>query len=239
MSSSHTDISANLGIIRRRIHQAAAASGRDPDNIRLIAVSKYMPEDYVRQAMLAGQYRFGENTIQDALSKQTLIDDPTTEWHFIGHLQSNKAKHIPGNFAWLHTLDSIKLARKLAHAAAVSATALRVLLQVNIAGDPGKSGLPATALFRFIDELLRAELDPLKIRGLMTIGQRDATTTQRRSDFAALYELGQQCARRYGSGLFREYSMGMSGDFEDAIAEGATMIRIGSAIFGPRPSAGA
>ena len=119
--------------------------------------------------------------------------------------------------------------------AAGSATALRVLLQVNIASDPGKSGLPATALFRFIDELLRAELDGLEIRGLMTIGQRDATARQRRRDFSALYELGQQCAGRYGSGLFREYSMGMSGDFEDAIAEGATMIRIGSAIFGPRP----
>ncbi len=221
------------------MRQAATASGRNPDDIRLIAVTKYMPEDYVRQALLAGQHRFGENTIQDAQSKQAVIDDPATEWHFIGHLQSNKAKYVPRNFDWLHTLDSLKLAKKLSHAAQTAATSLRVLLQVNIAGDPDKSGLPPAGLFRFIDDLLSAGPDGLEIRGLMTIGLRDATKTQRRRDFSALYELGQQCARRYGAGLFSEYSMGMSGDFEDAIAEGATMIRVGSAIFGPRPPAGA
>ena len=228
-------ISANLNAIRKRMQHAATTSGRNPDTIRLIAVSKYMPPDYVSQAMLAGQHYFGENTIQDARSKQALIDDPANEWHFIGHLQSNKAKHIPGNFDWLHTLDSIKLAKKLSDAAAPSATALNVLLQVNIAGDTDKFGLPAAGLFRFIDDLLRAELGSIQIRGLMMIGHRDATATQRRRDFSALYELGQQCAGRFGAEFFTEYSMGMSGDFEDAIAEGSTMIRVGTAIFGPRP----
>ena len=236
MSSSRIDISTNLDIIRQRIQQAALSSGRNPDSIRLIAVSKYMPEDYVRQAILAGQHCFGESTIQDAQSKQALIDDPTTEWHFIGHLQSNKAKYIPGNFDWLHTLDSLKLAKKLADAAVISSTTLRLLVQVNIANDPDKSGLPATALFQFIDDLLRAELSGLQLRGLMTIGQRNATASQRRRNFSALHELGQKCAERFGAAQFREYSMGMSGDFEDAIAEGATMIRVGSAIFGPRPN---
>ena len=218
------------------MQRAAALCGRNPDNVRLIAVSKYMPEDYIRQAMLAGQHCFGENTIQEAQSKQALIDDPANEWHFIGHLQSNKAKFIPGNFDWLHTLDSLKLAKKLS-TAAVSTSALRVLLQVNISGDPDKSGLPATGLFQFVDDLLGAGFIGLDLRGLMTIGRRDATPTRRRSDFSALYELGQQCAARFGAEHFCEYSMGMSGDFEDAIAEGATMIRVGSAIFGPRPSA--
>ena len=239
MPSPTTDISANLDAVRKRIQHAAVASGRNPDTIRLIAVSKYMPQDYVRQAMLAGQHCFGENTVQDARSKQALIDDPATEWHFIGHLQSNKAKYIPGNFDWLHTLDSFKLAKKLSDAAASSTTLLRVLLQVNIASDPDKFGLPVATLFRFIDDLLRAELSGIQIQGLMMIGHRDATTAERRRDFSALYELGHNCAERFGAGLFTEYSMGMSGDFEDAIAEGATMIRVGTAIFGPRPQAGA
>jgi len=234
MSPLTPNISANLDTIRKRIQHAAAASGRDPATIRLIAVSKYMPGDYIRQAILAGQRCFGENTLQDAQSKQALIDDPATEWHFIGHLQSNKAKHIPGNFDWLHTLDSLKLAKRLS-AATGSATTLRVLLQVNIANDPDKFGLPAARLFQFIEDLLSAELSGLQLRGLMMIGHRDATVAERRRDFSALYELGQNCARRFGPELFSEYSMGMSGDFEDAITEGATMIRVGTAIFGPRP----
>ena len=238
MPSPTVDIGTNLDAIRKRIQHAAVSSGRDPDTIRLIAVSKYMPPAYIRQALLAGQHCFGENTLQDAQSKQALMDDPATEWHFIGHLQSNKAKHIPGNFDWLHTLDSLKLAKRLSDAA-TSTTPLRVLLQVNIANDPDKFGLPAAGLFRFVDDLQRAELSGIQLRGLMMIGRRDATVTQRRRDFSALYELGQQCAGRFGAGLFSEYSMGMSGDFEDAIAEGATMIRGGTAIFGPRPPAGA
>ena len=237
MSSPTGNISTNLDAVRKRIQHAAATSGRNPETIRLIAVSKYIPEEDVRQAILAGQHCFGENTIQDAQSKQALIDEQATEWHFIGHLQSNKAKHIPGNFGWLHTLDSLKLAKKLSAAATDSRTTLRVLLQVNIASDPDKFGLPATTLFQFIDDLLRADLSSIQIRGLMMIGHRDTTLADRRRDFSALYELGHQCAERFGAGFFNEYSMGMSDDFEDAIAEGATMIRIGRAIFGPRPQA--
>jgi hypothetical protein len=231
-----TGIKTRLEAVRKRIQQAAARSGRDPESIRLIAVSKYMPPASIREAMQAGQYCFGENTVQDALSKQALMDDPATEWHFIGHLQGNKAKHIPGNFDWLHTLDSLKLARRLA-AAATSRGTLQVLLQINIANDPDKFGLPPGGVFRFIDELLSAGLSGIQLRGLMMIGRRDAMAAETRRDFAALYELGQSCAARFGSGFFSEYSMGMSGDFEDAIAEGATMIRVGSAIFGPRPPA--
>ena len=121
MPASASQIHDNLAAIRARIGAAAGRSGRNTDDIRLIAVSKFMPPEAVQQAMAAGQFCFGENFIQDAQTKQALIDDPRTEWHFIGHLQTNKAKLIPGNFDWLHTLDSLKLAGRLSAAASAAA----------------------------------------------------------------------------------------------------------------------
>jgi len=231
------EIQDNFEAIRERMRDAARQSGRAVDDICLIAISKYMPPEYVHSAMSAGQHCFGENAVQEALSKQALIDDPDNEWHFVGHLQSNKAKMLPGNFDWLHTLDSIKLATRLSESALKSACVLKVLLQVNIAGDPDKFGLPANAVFRFIDELLNARLEGIHLRGLMTIGRRDATLDERRTNFSALRELRDSCAAQFDMTGFSELSMGMSGDFEAAIAEGATQIRVGSALFGPRPAA--
>lgn len=236
MSPPAVNIHQNLAAIRERVRTAATAAGRRPDDIRLIAVSKYMPAEYVQQAMAAGQHCFAENTVQDARNKQALLDDPANEWHFIGHLQTNKAKFVPGNFDWLHTLDSLKLAGRLSDQAVRSASSLNVLLQINIASDPDKFGLPPAEVFRFVDELLQSDLAGIRLRGLMTIGRRDTTPEQRRKDFTALRELGNACAQRFGSSLFTELSMGMSGDFETAIMEGATMIRIGSSIFGRRPA---
>jgi len=236
MSLTADEIKDNLEAIRERMRVAAGQSGRLADDIRLIAISKYMPPEYVQSAMSAGQHRFGENTVQDALTKQVLIDDPENEWHFVGHLQSNKAKMIPGNFDWLHTLDSIKLATRLSESALKSTGVLNVLLQVNIAGDRDKFGLPANALPPFIDDLLNASLDGIRLRGLMTIGRRDATLDERRADFSALRNLRDSCAARFDLTGFSELSMGMSGDFEAAIAEGATLIRVGRALFGPRPA---
>ncbi|MEZ5543399.1 MAG: YggS family pyridoxal phosphate-dependent enzyme [Pseudomonadota bacterium] len=234
MSVSASDIAANLEDIRARMHAAATAAGRDPDGIRLIAVSKYMPADYVRMAMAAGQFCFGESTVQDAQTKQALLDDRRTEWHFIGHLQSNKARFIPGRFAWLHTLDSLRLAQRLSAAALDAAHTVQVLIQVNVAADPAKQGLAASELFSFVDRLLAADLAGIRLRGLMTIGRHDADTEPRRAEFAALRELGRACAERFGAPLFCELSMGMSADFELAITEGATMVRVGSSIFGAR-----
>lgn len=228
------DIAANLAAIKVRIHAAAIAAGRDPDAIRLIAVSKYMPADYVRMAMAAGQFCFGENTVQDAQTKQALIDDPRTEWHFIGHLQTNKAKVIPPRFAWLHTLDSLKLATRLSAAALEAASPVNVLVQVNVATDPAKYGLPASEVVPFVDSLLAADLGGIRLRGLMTIGRQDTATDARRAEFAALRDLGQACAAQFGPAHFDELSMGMSADFELAISEGATMVRVGSSIFGAR-----
>ena len=232
-----TGIRQNLEQIRARISLAAVASGRMADDIRLIAVSKNITADCVASAIAAGQHCFGESALQDARNKQALIDDPGNEWHFVGHLQTNKARAVAGQFDWLHTLDSLKLAKKLSAGTNGQTDALKVLLQVNIANDPDKYGLPAAALYRFIDDLLQAELPGISLRGLMTIGQHSATPDQRRTEFAALHELGMQCATRFGARYFGELSMGMSDDFEDAIMEGATMVRVGRAIFGARPVA--
>ena len=237
MSLSSSDIQNNLVSIRERMLLAAAEAGRDVNDIRLVAVSKYMPTDYVQAAMSAGQHCFGENTLQEARSKQKLLDDPLNEWHFIGHLQSNKAKAIPGKFAWLHTLDSLKLAGKLSASAIHAEKTLNVLLQVNIAQDPDKFGLPVESVYPFIEELLHAGLTGIRLRGLMAIGHRNASRDEARATFAALRELGEGCAQRFDARHFSELSMGMSNDFELAIAEGATLIRVGSSIFGPRPAA--
>jgi pyridoxal phosphate enzyme (YggS family) len=230
------DICSRLDNIRERIRAAAAASGRKADAIRLIAVSKYMPAVRIEQAMACGQHCFGENTLQDALGKQTLLENPANEWHFIGHLQSNKARLIPANFTWLHTLDSLKLARRLSDSAVVAGTVLKTLLQVNVAADPDKFGLAPDALPTLVEQLLAEDLPGLELAGLMTIGRRHADLDETRRTFAALRGLGERCAADFGADHFHQLSMGMSQDFELAIAEGATMVRVGSAIFGPRPS---
>lgn len=231
------DINGNLEHIRTRIRRAATAAGRDPAEIRLIAVSKYMPVEFVREAVRCGQHYFGENTLQDAMEKLHAIPDPQVEWHFIGHLQSNKAKLVAGNFNWLHTLDSLKLARKLSAAWSDTQRPLQILLQVNIANDPRKYGLAPAATAQIAADLLRLGLPGIELRGLMTIGREHATVEARRHDFRALRQLRDEIAARLGIAYFRELSMGMSDDFEVAIAEGATMVRVGSSIFGPRPKA--
>jgi pyridoxal phosphate enzyme (YggS family) len=229
------DIQANLERVREQIRTAAVAVGRRPEAIRLVAVSKYMPESYLREAMQAGQHVFGENTVQDALGKLRVLQEPGNEWHFIGHLQTNKAKHIPGNFSWFHTLDSLKLANRLARHCKDTRSTLNILIQVNISGDPDKHGLLAEHVFGFTEELLEAGHAGLSLRGLMTIGRRGASMAERQQEFAALRELAAACGERFGASRFCELSMGMSSDFELAIREGASIVRVGSAIFGPRP----
>ena len=237
METTAPDIKANLREIRERIAFAASAAGRDPGSVRLIAVSKYQSSASIRQAIAAGQTAFGENTVQEAMTRQALMTEPGTEWHFIGHLQTNKAKSIPGNFSWLHTLDSIKLARKLSAGAAATGDRLNLLLQVNISKDPDKFGLLPDTVYPYVEEFLAADLPGVQLRGLMTIGRRNATDAERMHDFSGLHELRDACAVQFGAEYFRELSMGMSHDFETAIRAGATMVRVGSAIFGARPVA--
>ena len=235
MTSPLSDIQANLLAVRERIRQAAVSAGRNPDVIRLIAVSKSVCSADIIRAIDAGQHIFGESTVQDALSKLSLMQDPANEWHFIGHLQTNKVRHLPGNFAWLHTLDSLKLARRISSHAEARGVVVNTLLQINIANDPDKFGMQAASVLPFLDQLLEAGLDGIRLRGLMTIGRREASVADCHRTFSRLRELGEACAMRFGDGMFRELSMGMSGDFEIAVTEGSTMVRVGSAIFGERP----
>lgn len=227
-------ISDRLQQVRNKINTAAAASGRQATGIKLVAVSKCMPVEYITAAMDAHQLCFGENTLQDAMTKIPFLEERSPEWHFIGHLQSNKAKFVPGNFSWLHTLHSLKLANKLSQQAQATGSSLNTLVQVNIADDPDKQGLQKSEVLKFIDTLLSAQLEGLNLRGLMTIGTAGIKDDERRREFARLRKLNISCADRFGPDLFSELSMGMSNDYPLAIEEGATIVRVGSAIFGAR-----
>ena len=229
------NIGDNLASVRRRITEIANGCGRAADDVRLIAVSKVRSLDEVRLAIDAGQKDFGESTIQDALTKIPELKDTGASWHFIGHLQSKKAGKIPGNFQWVHSIDSLKLARKLSDAMASSQTTGKIncLVQVNVAAEESKSGLSRAEVLSFVDELLRLELPHISWRGLMTIGVQ-GDDYQTRSAFAELRQLLNQCQYEFGLANFNQLSMGMSNDYAIAIEEGATMVRIGTAIFGAR-----
>ena len=228
-------IRKNIDAIKRQISTVAVRSGRDPDEITLVAVTKTRSLDEVRQAIEAGQTVFGENTIQDALSKIPELRDGFAEWHFIGHLQSKKAKQIAGNFQWVHSVDSLKLAQKLSNAMVNSAVgaSLNCLIQVNVSNEQSKSGLDTTEVLPFIDDLVRLQLPCLNWRGLMTIGVQ-GEDNQTRAAFAELRQLLGQCQQASGLVNFDQLSMGMSNDYSIAIEEGSTMVRVGTAIFGQR-----
>ncbi len=224
----------NLDRVRAAIAEAARRGNRDPDSVRLVAVSKRMDRAKISQAMACGQTMFGENYLQEARAKIESLPS-SLRWHFIGHLQSNKAKAAVHLFDLIETVDRLKLARALDRYAAESGDRQDVLVQVNVGREAQKSGvLPEDA-----ETLLRnmAGLDHLRVLGLMTIPPRVADAEASRPWFRQLRQLGCQLARM---GLFAdnerfELSMGMSADFAVAIEEGATLVRVGTAIFGRRP----
>ena len=222
-----------IGSVRQRIAEAAQRSGRSADDVRLIAVSKHQPVTAIEALIACGQRDFGENQIQEAIDKIKHLQDRPVEWHFIGHLQSNKTRHIGGNFSWVHTVDSVKLARRIATSAEEVGRVIKLLLQVNVSSDPAKYGIEQDDLFPLIDTLLEEQLKAVRLCGLMTIGRRSATETESRASFACLRDLLEQSQRHFGDS-FSELSMGMSGDFELAVEEGATMVRVGAALFGHR-----
>jgi len=225
----------NLAAVERHIHDCAVRSGRLPDEITLIAVSKTRSLDEVRQAIDAGQTDFGENTVQDALSKIPELKGTRSQWHFIGHLQTKKARYIPGNFHWIHSVDSLKLAQKLSNAMLNSEedTNINCLIQVNVSGEASKSGLNRAEVLPFIEELLQLQLPYINWRGLMTIGVQ-GDDARSRTAFSELRLMLDQCQREFGLVDFDQLSMGMSKDYPAAIEEGSTMVRIGTAIFGGR-----
>lgn len=221
--------------IRQQIAAAASRAGRDAGDICLIAVSKTRSLAEVQQACACGQTVFGENQLQDASGKIQGCPYPQAEWHFIGHLQSNKVKSVAGEFQWLHTLDSIKLANRL-NAVMQNANiepSLNCLLQVNVSGEASKSGVLPDDVDALLSALVAEDYPSLKLRGFMTIGvQGDPAKT--RAVFAQLRELRDHYRERYHLAEFDQLSMGMSDDFEIAIEEGATMVRIGTRLFGER-----
>ncbi len=224
---------ANLESVRARIRAACARSGRAIDEVTLVAVSKTWPADRVVGLLGAGQRVFGENRVQEGQAKIPLVD-PAARWHLIGALQRNKARHAVGLFELLHGVDGESLARELDKRAAAAGVRQRLLVQVNLSAESSKSGAaPAD-----VEPLLRTSfgLGHLEPRGLMTIPPPAEHHAESRRWFAALRELRDACERRLGRAL-PELSMGMSGDFEIAIEEGATLIRVGTAIFGRRPAA--
>jgi len=224
---------SRLAAVRRQISAAAARAGRRPEEITLIAVSKTFGADSVRDAAAAGQIAFGENRVQEGLEKISATSPLSLEWHLIGHLQSNKAKKAAAAFAWIHSIDSLDLLRKIDAGAADARVVPRVLIQVDLAHEATKSGVDESQ----IEALARAalELRSVELRGLMIVPPIPVDPEESRPWFRRLRELRD---RLVAGGLpathLTELSMGMSHDFEVAIAEGATMVRVGTAIFGRR-----
>ncbi len=226
-------VSENLSAIRGRISEAAAKAGRRADEVRLVAVSKTHPPEKIREAFESGQSVFGESRVQEALPKLDALP-PEIEWHFIGHLQTNKIRKVVGRFALFHGVDNTNLALQMNRIAGELGTTAEVLLEVNVSGEGSKFGFAPDALPAALESLL--PLPFLRIRGLMTMAPYSDNPDEARPFFARLRELRDRLAADTGHPL-AELSMGMSGDFEQGIAEGATLVRVGSAIFGERPTA--
>lgn len=227
-----TSIIGNLEQVRSRVARACAAAGRDVQAVTLLAVSKTQGAAAVREAAAAGQRDFGENYVQEALGKIAALADlrPALRWHLIGPLQSNKTRVVAESFDWVHSVDRLKIAQRLSEQRPAGLAPLEVCLQVNTSGEPTKSGVaPAEvpALARAV-----AALPRLRLRGLMAIPEPAADTEAQRRPHRALRHLLEDL-HRAGLGL-DTLSMGMSADLEAAIAEGATIVRVGTAIFGAR-----
>lgn len=225
-----TTIASNMQAVRDAIDTAARAAGRDPQDVALLAVSKTFPAEDIRAAYAAGQYRFAENYVQEGIGKIAELQDLDIEWHFIGPIQSNKTRLIAENFSWVHSIERLKIAERLSAQRPENLPTLQACIEVNISGEASKSGVApneAAALAQAV-----AVLPRLQLRGLMTIPQPDSNPAQQHAAFAQLRQLQTDLINR-GIPL-DTLSMGMSHDFPAAIAEGATLVRIGTAIFGAR-----
>lgn len=225
------DIATNVKLVRERIALAAERSGRAPSTVRLVAVSKTKPAGFIEAAIRAGVEIVGENYVQEALPKVEAVTLPV-QWHFIGHLQTKKARQIVGAFSMIHSVDSIKLAKELSRRALDMRTKLDILIQVNVSGEESKFGVAPHELGPLLEEI--APLEGVAVKGLMTMPPFFDQPEQARPFFARLRELAQSLRGKVAGVSLDELSMGMSGDFETAIEEGATLVRVGTSIFGGR-----
>ena len=229
------NVVSGLKRVKERIEAAALSAGRDPKTVKLVAVSKTVPADRVLVAIKAGATDFGENYVQEARDKIEVLKGESISWHFIGHLQSNKAKYAVKLFDLIHSVDSSKLARELNKRAGSLGKVQQILIQVNISGEETKSGIDAEQALELVRQVSRFE--NLAIRGLMTMPPFFNAPDKVRPYFRALKELQDVIRTEAIPNVdMTELSMGMTGDFEAAIEEGATVVRIGTAIFGERPA---
>ncbi len=225
-----TTIASNLQAVRDAMRSAAVEAGRRAADVRLLAVSKTFPPDALREAYRAGQTRFAESYVQEALDKIAALHDLAIEWHYIGPIQSNKTRAIAENFSWAHSVDRLKIAERLSEQRPAHLPPLQVCLQVNISGEASKSGVACDEANGLAHAV--AKLPRLKLRGLMAVPAPNDDVAAQRQPFAQLRTLLDQMNQQ---GLQLDtLSMGMSHDFTAAIAEGATLVRIGTAIFGGR-----
>jgi hypothetical protein len=222
----------NLADVQQRIARAAQAAGRDAQSVTLLAVSKTFPADAVRAAHAAGQHAFGENYVQEALDKiETLADlRASLEWHFIGPLQSNKTRPVAEHFDWVHSVDRLKIAQRLSEQRPDNLPPLNVCLQVNVSGEASKSGVAIAEASAIAHQI--ATLPKLKLRGLMSIPEPAGDLDAQRAPHRELRELSERL--RHDGLALDTLSMGMSADLEAAVLEGATIVRVGTAIFGAR-----
>ena len=223
-----------LALVQQQITQAAIQSGRTPEEIQLIAVSKTKPVELIKEALAAKQTAFGENRIQEAHGKiEMLSNSPEIEWHLIGHLQKNKVKFCPGNFQWIHSVESVELANKLEARCALTNKNINVLIQVNLSREKSKSGLQKWDDILRVAEAISAG-QWLKFRGLMTIPAPNLGELKTRKIYEQIRKWRDKLQHELDSAEITELSMGMTADYHWAIQEGSTMIRVGTAIFGSR-----
>ncbi|MGI9233270.1 MAG: YggS family pyridoxal phosphate-dependent enzyme [Woeseiaceae bacterium] len=223
-------VTENLALIKDLLATAAVEAKRDPNTVRLLAVSKKQPLERILATAALGQRDFGENTVQEGLDKINATTETGLRWHFIGHLQSNKTRAVAENFDWVHTIDKPKIARRLSAQRPARLGLLNVCLQVNIDDEGSKSGVSAAKVFELAATC--AELPNLRVRGLMCLPAIRRTFAAQREPFAKLRKLSD--ALRQKGVPMDTLSMGMSADYRAAIFEGATIVRIGTALFGER-----
>ncbi|MDJ0758774.1 MAG: YggS family pyridoxal phosphate-dependent enzyme [Woeseiaceae bacterium] len=225
-------VTENLPVIRDLLATAAKDAGRDPDSVRLLAVSKRQPLERVVELAAAGHRDFGENQVQEALDKLPSLKEFPITWHFIGSIQSNKTRAVATHFDWVHAVDRVKIARRLSDQRPEELGDLNICLQVNIDDEASKSGVRPDQLEALATACV--EMPRLRLRGLMCLPAVRENLDEQRRPFARLRQLKDELAR---TGIDMDtLSMGMSGDFKAAILEGATIVRVGTALFGPRPT---
>ena len=225
-------IAENYRRVKEGVAEAAVKAGRDPSEITIVAVTKTHPAETVEEALAAGVTDVGENRVQEFLSKEPGVTSPC-RWHLIGHLQTNKVNKVVGKFSMIHSVDSLKLAEKLSGAGERNGITTDILLEVNTSGEESKFGLETDRALELCTEI--AELPALNLRGLMTVGPWVDDTAVLSKAFGSLRRLGEKIEEKGINGISMEHlSMGMTDDFEIAIAEGSTIVRLGRVIFGAR-----